>query len=477
MAYGYIQTAGNVASQLKKLNRDYYGRQTWGSLYAGVDLQKQQALGELGYDYQGQMAKAYATAYQQKSAIANSQLGSGFKEQGQLDMDAALQEAFNSYRESYLSSAANIESSALQATSQVDALLQQEAQNYVDYEASAYSYLQNLYDRAYPGDDADYDADQSLIKLFSEDPNWSKYVVKEKDAQGNETSRLMTEQELRARNYDLDASGQGTLNKTGVDFYDQMLNQLSREDERYSFHNWLATENPGLYEWSISGNPYDYNEAGTNMGTFKKMMGLQSTDDEYKFIERFGGMTTEEVKTNVEGFVTELSDVVNTGEHKDTKAIVQGYSEALTKLTDYVSKLNLSDEQRTAITETITSLQNTISSADVKNTSDWNTWAEVVEGVKSDWKEVAQDWSSGKYVGSAVLVVNTVANAVGNFVIGALTDIGKLVFPRSTEAIQNVAGDYMGQRATQRVQSNKDVVSNIEQQYLDLMTLLASYAK
>lgn len=467
MAYGYIQTAGNVARQLKELNRDYRGRKTWGSLYGAVDLQRQQSLGDLGYDYDSQVAKAYATAYQQKSAIANSALGSGFKEQGQLDVDVALQEAFNTYRQNYLSSAAQIEQTALGATSQIDAMLEQEAQNYVDYEASAYSYLQYLYDQAYPGENANYDANADLAKMFAENSDWSKYIMTSEDEFGNKTSRLMTEQELRRRNFDLDASGQGTINKAGVDFYDQMLNQLSTEDSKYSFHNWLSKENPELYEWSQSGNAFDYTEAGTNIGTFKKMVGLKSTDDEYKFIERFGGMTEQDVTTHLQSFSKDIEGIINSGETDDTMNAKDAYSSALTNVQDYVNKLNLDETTKTEITNTISNLQSNINKIDVKNTSNWDTLVHTLEVVNEADATINPDSNVDPRMGLAI----------STFAVGLYMDIMEFLLPRSTTAVKNIQGDKRAARVAGRKTSNKEAIANIEQSYLDLMTLLASYAK
>lgn len=478
MAYGYIQTASNVARQLKELNRDYYGRKTFGNLYSGIELEKQQALSDLSYDYDTQIAKAYTAAFQEKSQIANSALGSGFKTQAQVDIDAALQEAFSNYKRNYLNSAATIESSAAEATSQVDELLMQEAQNYVDYEASTYQYLQQLYDRAFPGVDSDVEADANLAKMFTEDANWSKYIVKEKDAEGIESSRLMTEQELRARNYDLDAQGQGTLNKTGVDFYAQMLNQLSQEGGKYSFHDWLAKENPELYDWSQSGDMYNYTEAGTKIGTFKKMMGLKSTDDEYKFIERFGGMTEQDVKDNVQSFTSDISNIVNSGKSGDTKNALEAYGKSLTNLTDYVNKLTIPDSEKEVIVSAINKINEAISNADVKNTSDSYAWAEMAEEVKDSQQDVLAEYERGNYTGVASVALSGAIESLFTFGYGVVMDIGHAIFPKMTEAVKNLKGsDPYIDRAKGRVTSNKELVNNIEAQYLDLITLLSSYAK
>ena len=464
MAYGYIQTASNVAKQLKELNRDYFGRKTWGNLYSNVDYQRQSALSDLTYDYETQVAKAYSSAHQQKSTIANSALGSGFKEQAQTDIDIALKEAFNTYREKYLSSAAQVEETAFAATSQIDALLQQEAQNYVDYEASTYSYLQNLYDKAYPTDGTE--SDSNLVKMFEEDPSWSKYVVTNPDG----TKRIMNEYELRHKNFDLDAYGQGTLNKTGVDFYDQMLNQLSVEGKGYGFHEWLSKENPKLYEWSQSGDAYGYSEAGTKIGSFKKMMGMKSTDDQYTFIERFGGMTKDDVKSNVSSFTKDVVNITNTGDMNDTTNILKGYSSALDNLENYVNGLNLSEEDEQVVLSAIETVKDGIKNTEVKyNGSTFLLIDNVVATVQNDWKNVESSWEHYGLPGATMDLGLLVMDAVLAFAMSGLTEIGILMGGPGKD-------EYVA-LGTARDNANKAAVDKIEQGYLDVITLLASYAK
>ena len=479
MAYGYIQTSGNVARQLKDLNRDYYGRKTWEGLYDTVNLQRETALNNLSYDYNEQVAKAYKTAYDNKAAVANSMLGSGFKSQAQADIDVALQEAFNTYKQSYLTSASKVESTADEAIAGIDKALNEEAQNYVDYQNSAYSYLQYLYNQAYPGLDADYDADVNLQKMFTENPEWSKYIVKENVGTENETSRLMTEQELYARNYDIDEYGEGTINKLGTSFYDQMLNQLSQEGGKYSFHNWLSNENSKLYEWSISADEYNYTEAGTKMGTFKKMMGLKSTDGEYDFIEKLTGIGKETVENNVYSFANDIAYLVNnTGKHTDTNTALTAYGSAITNLENYVAKLPLDDEQREVINVAIGKLKSTITNANVEDTSDWQAWSETVTAVKDEWEDAKHEFSQGSYGNAALELGSAVIGGVTTFGLSLVMDLGHWLFPKSAAALKNAFGrDVYKDRASERVQSNKDVVNNVQNQYLDLITLISSYVK
>lgn len=442
MANGYIQTAKNVSTQLKDLNRDYYGRKRWQGLYDTVYYQKEQAMNNLESDYNAQVAEAYKTAYANKASVANSMLGSGFKSQAEADIDIALQEAFNTYKQNYLNSASQIESSADTAIAGIDKALNEEAQNYVDYQNSAYSYLQYLYNQAYPGLDADYEADENLLKMFAENPEWSKYIVKENVGTENETSRLMTEQELYARNYDIDEHGEGTLNQYGVNFYDQMLNQLSTENSNYSFHSWLSKENPELYEWSISPDEYNFTEAGTKMGSFKKMMGLKSTDEQYEYIERNLGLTEQEAKTVIADALNNLAEISNDG---DIYATSERYNEAIDSITELIDELPIDDKTKASINQYTSGVKDAITEG--KEHVDPANFGKALEHYLKVWMHNAKQPRTLKQIGSGADLF------VGFAYVNLLQEM-KPGWVKDNEAKERV-----------------------KQSYTDLLTFLSTYAK
>lgn len=351
MPYGYLQTKNNVAKQLKELNRDYYGRKTWSQLYGSVDMAEQSYISSLTQDYAKDVSDAYASSFRQMGAINNSSLGQGFKEDAIADLDLALSEAYDSYRRNYLSNVSTVQQNSEEARLQIDNTLLQEAENYSNLQNSIYPYLQQLYDRSQGLND--YELDLNLQKRFNEDPSWSKYLVDVKDEEDNVVSkRLMTEQELYERNFDMDANGSGMINKSGIDFYDQMLNQLSQEHEGYGYYEWLSKENPELYDWALSKNNYNYTESGTNLGTFKTLMGIQSTDDEYKFIERFGGLKQDEVDAMFNKFTSKIEDLQSkiSTDHANLKDdVIEPVRELTKEVRTVANELGIQDEVESAL--------------------------------------------------------------------------------------------------------------------------------
>ena len=131
----------------------------------------------------------------------------------------------------------------------------------------------------------------------------------------------------------------GHLTIKGADFFDQMINQLAYEGRGTSFGSWLAENDEKLYEWAKTYNPYDYT-AGTNFGSFKTMVGLTSADEEYTFMERFGGLSKSDVDNMYSGFtnkLTEMNKKISSSKGKDSKQIASeftGLTAEIGKLTD-----------------------------------------------------------------------------------------------------------------------------------------------
>ena len=124
----YIVSNEDLKRQLYNLNRNYYGEQTWRNLYLQTSLGKEQALSDIKYDYGQAMNEAYASAMAQQSAIENSALGQGYKEALLTDTDAALREAFDTYRANYQSAVSTIEENTATANQAITDELTKQAE-------------------------------------------------------------------------------------------------------------------------------------------------------------------------------------------------------------------------------------------------------------------------------------------------------------------------------------------------------------
>lgn len=345
--YGMIYDTGSIKSQLAEANRDYYGRKTWEDLYGSIDYAKQKQLGQLEQDYSGAMAEAYASAYRANQNIAASNLGQGYKAAAMEETDIALEEAYQAYKQNYLSGVAQIETAAAQQTQKVTDALTEQATNVRDFANTPYQYLQYVFEQYGEGEQSE--------NIFYNEEMWKRYTKEVKDEQSN----LTGERELKSWEEIADYGAyeeitdefgnvqkqwtglydeQGNLTIKGADFFDQMINQLAYEGRGISFGQWLAENNQELYDWSQSYNPYNYTEAGSNLGSFKTMVGLTSTDEKYTFMERFGGLSKSEVDKMYSGFtskLTELNRKVAQSSGRDAKEITTEF----TDLTKEIGKL------------------------------------------------------------------------------------------------------------------------------------------
>lgn len=346
--YGMIFDTSDIKSQLAQANRDYYGRKVWENLYGSIDYAKQKQLGKLQQDYSSAVNEAYASAYLANQNIAASNLGVGYKAAASEANDLALEEAYNTYRQKYLAGVSEVESLSAKQTQNVTNALDEQAKYESAFAEKPYEYLQYVFDKYSEGDRAN--------NIFYNEELWKRYTKEVKDEAGNPTGERELKSWEEIANYGAyeDVAGEsgnierqwtglfdgsGHLTVKGVDFYDQMMNQLAYEGRGISFGSWLAENDEKLYEWAKAYNPYDY-ASGTNFGSFKTIVGLTSADNEYTFMERFGGLSKSDVDNMYSGFtnkLTELNKKISSSTGKDSKQIASeftGLTAEIGKLTD-----------------------------------------------------------------------------------------------------------------------------------------------
>lgn len=274
--YGSIFKAKDIKKQLLEFNKGYNNRQTFGEYYGTVDLARQQAETQLKQNYDTAILDAYKANYEQQQAIQNSNLGIGYKEEYARQLDADLMQAYNSYASSYNSDMQSVQEGYQESVNKIDAELTDYANKVKTLAVTPYDYLEYIWTKYQEGND-------DLQKYFENDATWNKYV---------KNGELISRNELRKLHFDEN----DFITAAGTDFYDQMMHQLGNElGEDYSYSKWLNDTNKELYDWSQQNNLYDFTYDGTNMDTFKTLLGMSSVDDEYQFVERYGGLTNEEI--------------------------------------------------------------------------------------------------------------------------------------------------------------------------------------
>ena len=352
--YGMIYDTSSIKQQLKEANRDYIGRKTWENLYAGIDIAEKQQINVLKQDYAKAMSDAYATAYKNKAAVGASNIGQGYKAEAINDIDVALQEAYDTYRRNYLQGESEIQAASTEAVENVNKALTEQAEYTKKFADAPYEYLKYLFDK--------YNEGKAEDNIFLTNDLWKRYTYEEKDEEGNLTGeRLLKPWEDIAAygSYDEYTDEFGNLQKEwtglyddagnltikGADFYDQMMNDLAQKGG-YSFGEWLANYDEDLYNWSQSYNPYDYTKDQRNVGSFRTMVGLTSTDETYSFIERFGGLSRKELDSMYSKFsdkAAELNQKVSNDNGRGSKGILEEYKGLSKDIADLTDKLGIKD--------------------------------------------------------------------------------------------------------------------------------------
>lgn len=306
---GAVWTSKNVANQLYEQNRDYNNRQTWHTALAENTAQGATALAELERQYNTATNEAYVSYLKNKNALQNSAVVGEGKDELLSQNDLALQEAYDSYRNSLAEGSAQISSAVAEGEAAINKALEEQAQYTADYANLHWDYLEQLF----------YDYSQGENTIF-DNKLWSKYTVDEPvlDAEGNPMyddqrnpvteKRIMTRDELASQLYDEN----GNLTMQGVDFYDQIENAVAQGGTGMSWGDYLAQENEDLYKWATSYNPYNYTFEGTNAGTFRTMVGMAADDNQWSFAERYGGLSEEQINDIYQPMkdkLTELADI------------------------------------------------------------------------------------------------------------------------------------------------------------------------
>lgn len=488
--YGMVYDTATIKSQLAEANRDYYGRKTWENLYGSIDYARQNQIGQLEQDYSNAIADAYAAAYKSNSAVMSSNLGQGYKAAAIEETDLALEEAYNSYKQNYLSGVAKIEEASEKQTKTVTDDLEKQAKYVKDFANSPYKYLQYLFEQYAEGDKSK--------NIFYNQELWKRYTNEVKDEQGN----LTGERELKSWddivNYGkyeevTDDKGitknqwtglyddKGNLTIKGADFFDQMINSNAYEGHGVSFEQWLSENNKELYDWSQTYNPYDWAPdvygQNKNIGSFKTMVGLTSTDEKYTFMERFGGLSKSEVDNMYSKFtskLTELNSKIEKSSGSNSKEITNSFIDLTAEIGNLTEQLGITDDIESEIGMSLEDLgkyfagnaSNAVSNGDMWWNGILNTAALTVGGAATGMSIASAIGAAG---GTAVLPVAGTAvgggigagvGAIIGAIAGLISGIGSSIY-----------------EAEQTKKENKVLAKKSKDAYDNLLTTLITYSQ
>lgn len=445
-------STNDVARQLYNLNRQYNGEQTWRKLYQDVSINSQLAQSQLSYDYGSAMNEAYLASLQQANAISGSNLGQGYKERLLEDNQAALEEAFNSYRANYQSNLATISQETATANQAITDELTEQAERTNLMSEKPYEYLQYLYNTYGEGDDKE--------NIFLTEDNWRKYTYTDEDGETHLKTKEMLLHGDGSDDFQSFYDKDGNITLAGADFYDQMLNEFGpiRVGKGLSFSEWLKENDTELFEWASSANAYDYSDKGTNFGSFKTLFGMTSTDETYAFIERFGGLSEQRLTAKFDNFAEKFNDIKV--KYSDSNGNFKGdKSQAYIEETELVVNdlINVAEELGLDVggidkDALLTSVQEAYN----KNTTEGENWG---AGLALVGTGIVSGAASGAGVGSAAAGVGAVPGAIVGAIVGLAVGIVGAIASTTT-----------------RNDSNKNVMTELHNKYIEAVGQLTQYA-
>lgn len=254
-----IFTADSVRDQLREVNKDYYGRNTWNQAFGQVDLQKQVAEESLLDSYNENMVNAYLTAMNNKQSIYGSNLGQGYKNLAADESDMALNQAFESYRQNFAQSQSELEATAQTAIGNINSALNNQSANVANLANRAFEWLPYLY--------------KNNEELFSNNALLGRFATRDESGRVN---GVMSLPEMQSAMFNED----GSLNEAGVEFMN-MVTKYGGNGELgdNTFTQFLYEEDKELLNWLSSADPYSPGK--TNMDTFNAILGIG--DGAYEF--------------------------------------------------------------------------------------------------------------------------------------------------------------------------------------------------
>lgn len=424
-SYGAVMTQRDAARFMEENNRDYNNRKTWQSLLSQNANEALAAENQLVNDYSKVTAQAYASYLQNKNAIQNNAYVGAGKQTLLSENELALQDAYNSYRNSLLQGEQEIASAAASGEQSITKAFDEQAKYTADYANAHRGYLEELWKKYQNGENKLFD-DMRWERYITSDPVLDAEGKEQFDEEGNriEERRLKTQEEMAAELYDEN----GNLTLAGLDYFDQLENSLANEGG-YSWGQYLLDTNEDLYNWSKTYNPYNYTFEGTNAGSFRTMVGMAADDNDWSFAERYGGMDEEQIS----GLYNKFYDAANKlADKKAGTETISDYKDLVDETVTLVKELGLESELADAgldvnnLTEQFEYFLNRSEKMDD---------AYAGEALAETGMLMGTGAGLGFSLGSVLPGIGSAAGALAGFIVGSLGSIANAIHKRQQKDI------------------------------------------
>jgi hypothetical protein len=295
MAYGAIFTSGTIGQALRDANKYYDDQadkifenytqgvnqlyQPYNSAIRDIELSANQQKEILTQDYTNALSQAYMSSRINQSNIYGSDFGSGMKSYLNESNNMALQKAYESYKNNYISGMVDIDKSATSMKSELQTMLDKNISNLYnaaidetkEFDKNFNTKVENS--KAFLNSGHDY-----LSYLYENNPDVFNRVEFQQFI--NDDGTLKTyDQIFNVKNGTLVADENGyRLTDKGKDIYRILLNN----DANTSWGSYLAgsKSTEGLLEWLMTGSE---GYKGSNLDEiFSSVLGIDDTNEMYK---------------------------------------------------------------------------------------------------------------------------------------------------------------------------------------------------
>lgn len=299
--YGVNINASDMRNIVEKNDVQQDGVRSWRKLLGGASLGYESQADTAKSYYGDATAKAYASNFEQQNAIMGAGLNAGTTKELVSANRQELQSTYDTYIKNY---GANLQQAGEEYGKEVGAISQgltNRATNFSSLYNSTYDYLsKELHKTNVKGAKP---VDDEIL------PNYLK--TNGLDWLQDEEGELLPLRDIMSQLKGDD----GSLNEKGIEFFDMMFNarpegfetQYDKGDNKTTrgFGEWLSETNNELYNWATSQDLFNYNFAGTNMGTANVISGRESTDDKYSKTEY---MKTDKLESSSKQALTTHND-------------------------------------------------------------------------------------------------------------------------------------------------------------------------
>lgn len=274
---GYNITSGDLKTILEKQDKQADGIRSWQKLFGNTSLSYSSSKDALSTDYSRIINEAYLNNMARENAILGVGLSTGSAKELVSANRADLRQAYETYITNYRKEQSLLDESYATAVSEIDTALTDRAQNFTDIYSNAYKYIEDELSGA-SNKNGELWNNNAFVR--------SLYDIKTETIDGNDvTTATLKPWSLASADF---FDKEGNLTKKGQEFYDFTFNFLPEDYVNEegkairSFDAWLSDTNPDLRNWWINPDIYNYTFEGSNVGTSKTIIGLDSTDQLYR---------------------------------------------------------------------------------------------------------------------------------------------------------------------------------------------------